>query len=48
VNLEDATVVDQLDAFERLIRRNPVVTAILDQIAVIGLPDGWLAAGALF
>lgn len=48
MNLEDATVAVQLEAFERLIRRNPVVTAILDRMAVVGLPDCWLAAGALF
>ncbi len=48
MNLEDATVADQLEAFERLIRCNPVVTAILGRIAVAGLPDCWLAAGALF
>lgn len=48
MNLEDATVADQLEAFERLIQRNPVVTAILDRMTMVGLPDCWLAAGALF
>jgi uncharacterized protein len=48
MDLEDATVAEQLEAFERLIQRNPVVVAILDRMSVLGLTDCWLAAGALF
>jgi hypothetical protein len=48
MNLEHATVAEQLEAFEQLIQRNPVVVAILDRMSVVGLTDCWLAAGALF
>jgi uncharacterized protein len=48
VNLEHATLAEQLDAFEQLIGRNPVVVAIVDRMPVVGLADCWLAAGALF
>lgn len=33
---------------ERLIGTNPVVVAILDRMPRLGLPDCWLAAGAVF
>jgi hypothetical protein len=41
-------VTEQLEAFEQLLRRNPVVVAIVDRMPVVGLADCWLTAGALF
>lgn len=48
VRFQDATVAEQLEVFEQFIRGNPVVSVILDRMAVVGLPDCWMAAGALF
>jgi uncharacterized protein len=45
---QHATAAGQLEAFEQLIGRNPVVIAILDRMGMLQLTDCWLAAGALF
>jgi uncharacterized protein len=47
MTLDEAPVLDQLAAFEAMIRRNPAVTAILDRMPRLDLPDCWLAAGGL-
>ncbi|MGI8711593.1 MAG: nucleotidyltransferase family protein [Solirubrobacteraceae bacterium] len=47
MNLCEASVRDQLEAFEQIICCNPVVVAILERMAVLDLPDRWLAAGGL-
>lgn len=39
---------EQLAAFERMVLSNPVVRTIVDRMPTLGLPDCYLAAGALF
>src|ERR1700744_5986407 len=48
MRFQHATAAEQLEDFEQLIGRNPVVTAILDRMNMVEVPDCWLAAGALF
>ena len=44
---EHATIDIQVSQFERIVRLNPVVEAILGRMDALELPDCWLAAGAL-
>jgi uncharacterized protein len=36
------------EQFERIVRLNPVLDAIIGRMDALDLPDCWLAAGALF
>src|ERR1700753_1155963 len=46
--LEELPIDDQRTEFERIVRLNPVVEAILARLEALALPDCWLSAGALF
>jgi hypothetical protein len=48
VELASASITVQAAAFERMVLTNPLVASILDRLPRLGLPDCWLAAGALF
>jgi hypothetical protein len=47
MTFDEASIADQLAAFEQMVRLNPIVTAILDRMPSLELPDCWLAAGGL-
>ena len=48
MDLAEASVGEQLLAFESMITMNPVVNAIVERMPALGLPDCWLTAGCLF
>jgi hypothetical protein len=48
MDIARASITEQVAAFEQLVLRNPITTSILSRLDELGLPDCWLAAGALF
>jgi hypothetical protein len=48
MTLQELSTGEQTAQFERIVRLNPVVEAILARMGTLALPDCWLAAGALF
>ncbi len=47
MTFDEASIADQLAAFEQVVRLNPIVTEILERMPSLELPDCWLAAGGL-
>lgn len=43
-----APVAEQAAAFTEIVLANPTVSAVLDRLPLLEVPDCWLAAGALF
>ena len=48
MEIAEASWLEQVTEFERIVRLNPTVVAILERMDALELPDCWLAAGALF